>query len=61
MKQRNLKTNNNLKQNNMKKAINNFKQQETAVKIGLTFVGTFIVPILIFIVSNILSGNLSNF
>ena len=45
----------------MRKAINNFKQQDTAVKIGLTFVGTFIIPILIFIVSNILSGNVSNF
>lgn len=45
----------------MKKAINNFKQQETAVKIGITFVGTFIVPIIIFVLSNILSGNISNF
>lgn len=45
----------------MKKAINNFKQQETAVKIGITFVGTFILPMLIFILSNILSGNVSNF
>ena len=45
----------------MRKVVNNFKQQETAVKIGLTFVGTFIIPILIFIVSNILSGNVSNF
>ncbi len=39
----------------MKKAINNFKQQETAVKIGITFVGTFIIPMLIFIVINIAS------
>lgn len=53
--------NNNLKQNNMKKAINNFKQQETAVKIGITFVGTFIIPMLIFIAVNIASGNVSNF
>jgi hypothetical protein len=45
----------------MKKAINNFKQQDTAVKIGLTFVGTFILPMIIFILSNILSGNVSNF
>ena len=45
----------------MKKVVNNFKQQDTAVKIGLTFVGTFILPILIFILSNILSGNVSNF
>ena len=47
--------------NNMKKAINNFKQQDTAVKIGLTFVGTFIIPMLIFIAVNIASGNVSNF
>jgi hypothetical protein len=45
----------------MKKAINNFKQQDTAVKIGITFVGTFILPMIIFILSNILSGNVSNF
>jgi len=45
----------------MRKAINNFKQQETAVKIGLTFVATFILPMIIFLVSNILSGNISNF
>jgi len=45
----------------MKKAINNFKQQDTAVKIGLTFVCTFIIPVLIFIAVNIASGNLSNF
>lgn len=45
----------------MRKAINNFKQQETAVKIGITFVGTFIIPMLIFIAVNIASGNLSNF
>jgi hypothetical protein len=45
----------------MRKVVNNFKQQDTAVKIGITFVGTFIVPVLIFILSNILSGNLSNF
>lgn len=45
----------------MKKAINNFKQQETPVKIGLTFVGTFIIPMLIFVVINIASGDISNF
>jgi len=45
----------------MKKAINNFKQQQTAVKIGLTFVATFIVPMLIFIAVNIASGQVSNF
>ena len=45
----------------MKKVVNNFKQQETAVKIGITFVGTFILPMLIFIAVNIASGNLSNF
>jgi|13_taG_2_1085334.scaffolds.fasta_scaffold05682_10 hypothetical protein len=45
----------------MKKVVNNFKQQDTAVKIGITFVGTFILPMIIFILSNILSGNLSNF
>ena len=45
----------------MKKAINNFKQQETAVKIGITFVGTFIIPMLIFIAVNIASGDLSTF
>lgn len=45
----------------MKKAINNFKQQETAVKIGLTFVATFILPMIIFIAVNIASGNVSNF
>jgi hypothetical protein len=47
--------------NNMKKAINNFKQQDTAVKIGITFVVTFIIPMLIFIAVNIASGNVSNF
>lgn len=45
----------------MKKAINNFKHQDIAVKIGLTFVVTFILPMLIFIAVNIASGNLSNF
>ena len=45
----------------MKKVVNNFKQQETAVKIGITFVGTFILPMLIFIAVNIASGNVSNF
>ena len=45
----------------MRKAIYNFKQQETAVKIGITFVGTFIIPMLIFIAVNIAKGNISKF
>ena len=45
----------------MRKVVNNFKQQDTAVKIGLTFVVTFILPMIIFIAVNIASGSVSNF
>lgn len=37
----------------MRKLTNNFKQQDTTTKVGLTIVATFILPMLIFVASNI--------
>ena len=45
----------------MKNAINTIKKQDTATKIGLAFVGTFILPMLIFVSYNIITGNINNF
>ena len=45
----------------MKNAINTIKKQDTATKIGLAVVSTFILPMLIFVSYNIITGNINNF
>lgn len=45
----------------MKNAINTIKKQDTTTKIGLTFVTAFILPMLIFVAYNVVTGQINNF
>ena len=56
-----MQQNKNKKQNIMKNAINTIKKQDTSTKIGLAFVCTFILPMIIFVSYNIITGNINNF